>query len=252
MTNQDDLQIREQEKTLLVVEDSLTQALKLQKLLEDRGFKTIMAQNGKEAMERLNTGPVDMVISDVLMPEMDGYQLCKEIKSSAQFAHLPILLLTTLKEPEDIVKGLESGADNFVTKPYEEEILISRIRYILINQIIRSTHRSQFHLEVFFAGKKHCITADRMQILDLLFSTYEEMLQQKKELEKTNAELNQTIAKLTSLEGILPICAHCKKIRDEQGNWQQLEQYIHDHSDAEFSHGVCPECKQKYYPSKKR
>lgn len=198
MNSEQDLHPWIQEKVLLIVEDSPTQALKLETLLKEKGFKTIRVENGKQALEKISGVQVDMVISDVLMPEMDGYQLCKEIKSSDKFSHIPILLLTTLSEPEDIIQGLESGADNFVTKPYEEDVLISRVRYILINQTIRSNNRSQFHLEVYFAGKRHTITADRMQILDLLFSTYDEVLKQKKELERINAELNQTISKLKS------------------------------------------------------
>lgn len=93
------------------------------------------------------------------------------------------------EEPEDIIKGLECGADNFITKPYDKELLMSRIQYILVNQEIRKGSISQIGIEFFFAGKKHFINSDRLQILDLFFASYENALQQKRELELSMAEL---------------------------------------------------------------
>jgi two-component system cell cycle response regulator len=102
-------------------------------------------------------------------------------------------------------------------------------------------------IEIFFAGKRHFINSDRIQILDLLFSTYESAVQQKRDLELINKELKDALDTIKTLHGLLPICSHCKKIRDENGEWQYLEVYISRHSEAKFTHGICPECKKKLY-----
>ena len=237
------------EKTkILIVEDSLTQAIKLQAALEDNGFRTEMAKNGAQGLQMLKDDSFDMVISDVVMPEMDGYALCKAIKDDNDLKNTPVMLLTTLSEPEKIIEGLECGANHFITKPYDEESLISRVRYILINKEVRKCQGTNLGLEIYFQGKKHFINSDRMQILDLLFSTYENTLRQKRELERLNKELKEALGTIRKLEGILPVCANCKKIRDEEGNWQMMEKYISEHSQADFTHGICPECAKNLYP----
>lgn len=234
--------------TIMIVEDSPTQTLILKSLLEENGYEVVTAANGLDALAQLKKHPVHMVISDVLMPEMDGYQLSREIKNDAFLKHIPVMLLTRLTEPEDIVNGLASGANNFVTKPYKPEVLLSRIRYVLINQEIRKNRKSDIGIEIYFAGARHFIDSDRIQMLDLLLATYEEGIQQKRELERVNRELQKALDMVKKLQGILPICSNCKKIRDENNQWHSLEQYIGQHSEARFSHGICPECARKLYP----
>ena len=233
---------------ILIVEDSPTQALQLQSLLEENEFEVSIAYNGAEGLSCLKEEKPDLVISDIVMPEMDGYELCRKIKEDDDLKGIPVLILTQLTEPEDIIKGLDCGADNFVTKPYDPKLLLSQVQYILINREIRISPRTEMGMEVFFAGRKYFINSDRMQMLDLLFSTYQNSLQQKRELERTNKELKEAIDTINTLHGILPICANCKKIRDDKGSWSQIEAYISKHSDAQFSHGICPECARKLYP----
>lgn len=237
---------------ILIVEDSPTQAVKLQFLLEKNGYGVTIARNGVEALSCLRLGRPGLVVSDIVMPEMDGYELCRRIRADEELRYIPVLLLTTLSEPEDIVRGLESGADNFLTKPYDETILLSRIQYILINKEIRRNPQSDMGIEIFFAGNRHFINSDRIQILDLLFSTYENALQQKRELEKVNKKLTDALETIKTLHGFLPICANCKKIRDDDGQWQDLESFISEHSEAKVSHGICPECKKNLYPELSR
>lgn len=237
--------IDSQNHTILIVEDSLTQALKLQHLLEKHGYGVISAQNGREALKVLQQKRPELIISDVMMPEMDGYDLCRAIKARPEWRSIPFILLTNLSQPEDIVHGLECGADNFVTKPYEEARLLSRIQYILINREIRNGATSQMGLDIFFAGKKHFINSDRFQILDLLFSTYEDVLEQKHRLEKMNKELQEALDTIKTLQGLLPVCSLCKKIRDKQDHWHSMEAYITSHSEAKFSHSYCPQCATK-------
>src|SRR5439155_23719637 len=118
-----------------------------------------------------------MVISDVMMPGMDGYSLCKEIKSRPTLKDVPVILLTSLSKPQDVLKGLESGADNFIRKPYDEKYLLSRVDYILTNVELRKTERMQVGVQLYFGGQKYFITSEKQQILDLLISTYEGAVQ---------------------------------------------------------------------------
>ena len=233
---------------ILIVEDSPTQAIQLQSLLEENGYKVSVAINGADALSYLDEDIPDLVISDIVMPEMDGYELCRKIKDDDDLMRIPVLLLTQLTEPEDIINGLECGADNFVTKPYDPKLLLSQLEYILVNRTMRTSPRIEMGMEVFFAGRKYFINSDRMQMLDLLFSTYQNSLQQKRELERTNKELKEALDTINTLHGILPICANCKKIRDDKGAWSQIEAYIGKYSDVQFSHGICPECAKKLYP----
>ena len=240
--------INQETPEILIVEDSPPQAVLLQKLLEKNGYKVSVAVNGVEALSYLEGHLPALIISDIIMPEMDGYELSQKVKARDELKDIPIILLTQLTEPEDIVRGLGCGADNFITKPYDRELLLSRIRYVLVNQEIRKDRVMEMGIEVFFAGKKHFINSDRIQILDLLFSTYENAVQQKRDLEQINKELKEALETIKKLEGILPICAKCKKIRDDKGNWIQMEKYIRDRSEARFSHSICPECAKKLYP----
>src|SRR2546428_231253 len=99
---------------ILVVEDSATQAERLQYVLEQRGYRLSAARNGREALAAIRANPPTLVISDIIMPEMDGYQLCRRIKQEECFKNTPVILLTSLSDPVDVVRGLECGADNFV------------------------------------------------------------------------------------------------------------------------------------------
>ncbi len=231
------------EKTrILIVEDSPTQMEELKYILEKKGYMVDAASNGKEAMVYLEGKIPTIIISDVMMPEMDGYQLCRKIKSDDKLKIIPVLLLTTLSDPDDVVKGLDCGADNFVTKPYEENVLLSRIEYILLNYEVRKSNPTDIGIEIMFGGKKQYITSSRIQILDMLISTYETAVQKNRELEQANRELREANEKIQTLSGLIPICSVCKKIRDDEGYWNQLEHYLSQHSQATFSHGYCPTC----------
>jgi hypothetical protein len=177
---------------ILIIEDSLTQALRLQDSLEKHNYETKIANNGKAGLDLLMEHPYTLVISDIIMPEMDGYELCRQIKTNEQLKNIPVILLTSLSDPHDVIEALECGADNFVTKPYNEKFLISRIQNILINRQLRLDGMSEMGIEIVFAGRKHFITSSRMQIVDLLFSTYENAIQKNTELEQVNRELVMT------------------------------------------------------------
>ncbi len=233
--------------TILIVEDSHTQAVYLKKILIERNYKVKVAHNGEEALAEIKKEMPNIVVSDVLMPEMDGYELCNKIKSNENFKTIPVILLTTLSDPEDIIKGLKVGADHFITKPFKQDFLISHIQYIIINHELRKKGVADLGMEIYFGGQKYFLTSNRIQILDLLFSTYEAVIHKNKELERLNRELEESIRTIKQLKGLIPICSECKKIRNDKGYWEQLEVFLKAHSDIDFTHGLCPECEKKYY-----
>ena len=174
---------------ILIAEDSPTQAEQLKHYLSARGYSVSMAGDGKQALAAALKNNPAMVITDVVMPEMDGYTLCSEIKSSKTLKDIPVVLLTSLSRPQDILKGLECGADSFIRKPYDDKYLVSRVEYILANQELRKTERLQAGVQLQFGGQAHLITAEKQQILDLLISTYEGAVQINEELETKQREL---------------------------------------------------------------
>jgi DNA-binding response OmpR family regulator/signal transduction histidine kinase len=167
---------------VLIVEDSPTQAAQLKFILEEHGYSLTAVRNGREALASIDRQLPTLVISDVIMPEMDGYELCSHIKREARCHNIPVILLTSLSDPADVIKGLESGADSFIFKPYDEHYLLARVSHLLANQHLRESESTQMGVEVFFAGRKFFITSDRLQILNLLLSTYEAAVQKNQEL----------------------------------------------------------------------
>lgn len=182
---------------ILVVEDSRTQAQQLRYILEQQGYEVGVASNGVQALEMIPKLQPALIISDIVMPKMDGYELCRRIKNGdvAQ-KDVPIILVTTMSDPQDVIRGLECGADNFVLKPYDEQYLLGRVRYVLVNREMRRADESGMGVEIYFNGQRHFITADRLQILNLLMSTYEAAIQRNKELNRNQEVLQFLNAKL--------------------------------------------------------
>ncbi|MGZ4953636.1 MAG: response regulator [Methylobacter sp.] len=184
---------------ILIVEDSRTQAEQLRFLLEQHGYQVIVAADGKQALQAVIAEKPTLVISDIMMPEMNGYDLCKTIKSDEKLKDIPIILVTSLADPHDVIRGLECGADNFIRKPYDSDYLVSRINYLLMNLELRKNQKMQLGVEIDLNGHKHFITAERQQILDLLISTYEQAVQVNRELIQRDKELMDCNEILTGL-----------------------------------------------------
>ncbi|MCE1207577.1 MAG: response regulator, partial [Spirochaetia bacterium] len=151
---------------ILIVEDSLTQAMRLRYILEKEDLMVDVATNGREALDILRNIPINIVISDVMMPEMNGYELCKAMRADPKLSSIPVMLVTTLSDPTDVIRALEAGADNFLIKPYDESTLISRIKYIIANMEIRKTQGAEIGLEVYFNGRKYFLNSSRIQMID--------------------------------------------------------------------------------------
>jgi PAS domain S-box-containing protein/diguanylate cyclase (GGDEF)-like protein len=184
---------------ILIAEDSPTQAEKLQHLLEEHGYAVTTAPDGKQALAAAQRRKPTLLISDIVMPEMDGYELCKAIKSDDALRDIPVILVTTLSDVMDIMKGLACGADNFIRKPYEDKYLLARVDYLLMNKEMRKGLKMQMGMEIHLGGQKHFITAERQQILDLLISVYEEAVHISEELKLRQRELADSNRSLTGL-----------------------------------------------------
>ena len=175
---------------ILIVEDSPTQSLKLRHVLERHGYNVATsARDGQEALASLAVHLPTLIITDINMPGMDGYELCQRIKDDAKLKELPVILLTSLADPKDILRGLECGADNFIVKPYDEEFLLSRIHYVLANLELRRRAGGRQATEIYFAGHKYQLTTERIHSLDLLLSTYETAVQKNLELSHAKEQL---------------------------------------------------------------
>ncbi|MDO8738679.1 response regulator, partial [Candidatus Deferrimicrobium sp.] len=175
---------------ILVVEDSPTQAEKLKHLLQEQGYRTRVAKNGLEALPLLQEFRPSLVITDVLMPMMNGYELCAAIKKQERIRDIPVILLTSLSDPKDVLEALKCGANNFITKPYDDAYLLSHIRYILANAETKSD-RSKMGIEITVGGSVHYISSDRQQIFDFLLTTYDSYARKNQELVLTTEQLRQ-------------------------------------------------------------
>jgi len=184
---------------ILIAEDSPTQAARLAHLLEQNGYSVTTAANGREALALLERRRPTLVISDIVMPELDGYGLCKAIKADKKLKDIPVMLVTTLSDPQDVIRALGCGADNFLRKPYDERHLLSRIDYLLMNLELRKDQKMQMGMEINLGGQKHFISSERQQILDLLISTYEQAVELNSELKQREKELTHSNEVLNGL-----------------------------------------------------
>lgn len=145
---------------ILIVEDSPTQLAQLQHVLKGQGYDVLAASNGAEAFEILQTQLPTLVISDVMMPKMTGHELCRQIRAEEKLKELPVILLTSLSDPKDAITGLQSGADTFIVKPYEESTLLGRVEEILAAQARGEQDARSTGIEILFAGQKHLTCSD--------------------------------------------------------------------------------------------
>ncbi len=176
-----------------VVEDSLTQAKRLERLLRENGYDVSVARNGAMGLEMAGKVTPTVIITDVMMPEMDGYEMCRKIKDDPKLKDIPVIILTSLSDPGDVIKGLQSGADNFLTKPYEDDHLLRRLQHVLANLELRRSGQAQMSVEVYFGGQYHKLTADRIQIVDLLLSTFEAAVMQNNQLQKLSGDYRNAL-----------------------------------------------------------
>lgn len=175
---------------ILVVEDSPTQAFLLKESLEKHQLVVTTAKDGMEALQRITEKIPDVIVTDIEMPIMNGYELCKHLKSNSKLKEIPVILLTNLTDPLDVIGGIECSADGFLTKPCEINLLLSTIQNALKNRGINKKNAGG-KLEFFFGGKSHMLEVNQVQITELLLSTYNNAIQKNRELEEAYRKLNQ-------------------------------------------------------------
>jgi phosphoserine phosphatase RsbU/P len=190
---------------ILIAEDDAVTNRYLQSTLGKWGYEVIATMNGAEAWRILESAePPRMAILDWMMPQMDGLELCRKIRETPAMAPTYVILLTARGGHSNAVQGLDAGADDYVTKPFDYEELRARVK----------------------VGAR--------------------VAQLQASLAERVSQLEEMMAKVKQLRGLLPICSYCKKIRDDRNYWQQVEGFISEHSEAQFSHGICPDCYAKF------
>lgn len=177
---------------ILVVDDTARDLELLIKLLERQGYAVRGAEAGVPALALVGRECPDLILLDVLMPGLDGIEVCRRLKSDPATAGIPVIFLTGQSESGEILAGFEAGAVDYVTKPFRVPELLARVR--------------------------------------------------------VHMDLRRAQLEISTLRGILPTCAHCKRIRDEKGTWHRIETFISQHSEAQFSHGCCPQCIPVCFP----
>jgi sigma-B regulation protein RsbU (phosphoserine phosphatase) len=175
---------------VLIAEDSRMQAKILQKRLTDAGHTVRWAENGALALEMARERRPEIIISDIEMPVATGYEFCKAVKTDPALRTVPFILLSTLSDPIDIIRGLDAGADNYVTKPYEPDYLLGRMQALLATPLGGDDEATAATLEVSLAGQKFKVKAGRQQVLNLLVSTFENAVTKNQELVVANQELS--------------------------------------------------------------
>ena len=179
------------ESLVHIVDDNNENLKVLGGLMKEAGYSIAVSTNGPDALNFASKDLPDIILLDIMMPGMDGYEVCSRLKNKKRTKDIPVIFLSARRETEDIVRGFEAGGVDYVLKPFSAPELLARV--------------------------------------------------------KTHIELKKAKEEILALRGIIPICAKCKKIRDDRGFWEQVEEYIESRSNAAFSHSICPDCARELY-----
>jgi phosphoserine phosphatase RsbU/P len=191
---------------ILIAEDDRTSRMILKAILTKWGYEVVETQDGNEAWQALRKEDAPrLIILDWVMPGMSGEEICRKLRKTKPLLPFYAILLTSKRESEDVVTGLDAGANDYIRKPFHRPELQARVR------------------------------------------VGERVLELESALSQRVHELQDALAHIKTLQGLLPICMHCHRIRNDQQSWERLEKYITEHTEAEFTHGLCPECMEKYY-----
>ena len=183
---------------ILLVDDQPANLKVLSSFLHNQEFDIRIHESGKHTLEMLQHTLPDIILLDVMMLGMNGFETCIRIKENQAIPDIPVIFMTALGSVNDKMAGFEAGGVDYITKPFKLDEVLARV------------------------------------------NTHVTLRRQKQELEEALDEVKK-------LSGFLPICSFCKKIRDDKGYWQQIERYITERSEAEFSHSMCPECMDEHY-----
>jgi CheY-like chemotaxis protein len=214
------VQTQRQRMAILIVDDSADHRLLLKSILTKAGHADItMADSAQAAFQVLSPHdeapppPIDLILLDVLMPDMDGVAACRHIKQRDHLKDIPIIMVTAKNDMDNLQEAFSAGAMDYIAKPVNGVELLARVASAL------TLKREMDHRKA-----------------------------REVDLRRSNDELQRALKEVKVLRGLIPICASCKKIRNDGGFWQQLEDYLSEHSGVEFSHGLCQPCIKKLYP----
>jgi DNA-binding response OmpR family regulator len=211
---------------ILIVDDVPKNIQVLGNILRQEGYCVSFSTSGKQALELVQSDSLDLLLLDVMMPQMDGYEVCRKLKETPKGRGIPIIFITARTEREDILKGFAVGGMDYVTKPFDSPELLARVKT---------------HLRLKQSG-------DRIRLAN------QELAEKNRELVRLNEELQTALKEIKTLRGILPICSYCRKIRkkdappERQDSWITLESYLDAYSEAKLSHSICPGCMQMLFP----
>jgi DNA-binding response OmpR family regulator len=220
--------------TILIVDDAPAHLKLLEDTLTPEGYEVLSASSGEQALASVAARLPELVLLDIRMPGMSGFEVYRRLKARAETCDLPVIFLSAVTEMVQRVEGLKLGAVDFVSKPFQVEELLARVQTQL------ELRRLRVQLEKQAAGLQRAN--------DQLQNEMAERTRTAQTLCEKNAELEAALAKVKLLSGLLPICSACKKIRDDKGYWSQVENYVEEHSEATFTHGLCPDCLKTLYP----
>ncbi|HOO71747.1 MAG TPA: response regulator [Spirochaetota bacterium] len=179
------------ESLVHIVDDNNENLKVLGGIMKEAGYSIAVSTNGADALVFASSNLPDIILLDIMMPGMDGYEVCTRLKNEKRTKNIPVIFLSARRETGDIVRGFEAGGVDYVPKPFSAPELLARV--------------------------------------------------------KTHIELKKAREEILALRGIIPICAKCKRVRDDRGFWEQVEEYIESRSSAAFSHSICPDCARELY-----
>jgi DNA-binding response OmpR family regulator len=206
---------------ILIVDDSRDEQDLLSTRLRAAGYESLIVADTAEAALGIlsqvevgqGTGEVDLILMDIMLPGLDGLEACRRITKTERLQDIPIIVVTAKTEEKDLLAAFASGAMDYIRKPVNSVELVARVSSALMLREERITRKAR-----------------------------------EQELLMRTQELEQALREVKVLRKLIPICANCKRVRTDAGDWQQLEEYIQDHSEVEFSHGVCQACMKQVYP----
>jgi PleD family two-component response regulator len=182
------------------------------RLLKAAGYTVLEASTGQECLNAVRFNHPDIVLLNVVLPDMTGAQVCRQIKSDKNLEDVFVILASGIQvSSENQAEGLDIGAEGFINWPISEKEFLARVR----------------------AGERIKRAEDALR-------------EREKDQQRLISQLKEALTEIKTLKGCIPICGSCKKIRDDEGYWDQLETYISKHTDAIFNHGLCPECAELY------
>jgi DNA-binding response OmpR family regulator len=206
---------------IFIVDDSRDEQELISTRLRAAGYGALMvAESAEVALGMLdqdragpNKGTVDLILMDIMLPGIDGLQACRRITATEWLQDIPIIVMTVKTDEQALLTAFAAGAMDYIRKPVSPAELVARVSSAL-------TLREERHMR-------------KAREQELLLRTQ---------------DLEQTLREVKVLRGFIPICAQCKRVRTDTGAWQRLEEYIREHSEAEFSHGICQVCVKEVYP----